>query len=679
MKHAPWCLFPILLLAASWAPAQEATVTLPLKEYQSLVDASERESLTVIESVRLGGTLRGKALTLAVKGRCTGKPSKVQFLKRNPLMSLADCTGDAVLSPEDGGLALIPLKEVFNLSCLVDFREQERIELEFLAPALKISSQVTDAEMILQDAGQGNATVVLTSLVAMPGQKAREAIGLGRYRISVLPNQTAFEYAFAFDNPNRSKTEVVIQLKNGEGIRAVNTTNAYREEARSLRIELLPGNNQIGVTGTLPAARFVPPLPFDDQHLLVENHPMLNVGLRTGARRISPKDTGIAYSFRSVQGLLLSAKDEVAWDIQKMQVFSAMGYSIPGQDYTVYLPAAGKPVVEARAGIENQGGARLALEVVGKPAFLEINGEPQLLYKDENARLTIPVGLGSQGMMVQYEGVKSLGLFSMVQNIRLLTFEAPATTVSMDLRVHKKWALLGAKFSRYLYTGVSFQALLIQILLCSALAVFLRKRGMGLLAALWAGALVFILSFFSALWMLPAAAYVGVVGYFILMKGRPLSKEIRILVKVAAGVVLFILVVVVAAPNLMNAKRAPEEKMLLYGAQSGGTPPSAPEINAPAKKKEDQTALQYEGLPARITLPPADGRDVYFAESMLPANKPVLLRCWFVSRILLKGVGLIAFLLLAWWAWSRRDELSRIYRDAYTAYRASLPDEPPQE
>jgi hypothetical protein len=675
MKNTLWCLVPILWMAAAWAPAQEASITLPLKEYQSLVDASARDSLTVIESVRLGGSLRSNALTLSIKGRFTGKPAKVQLLKRNPLMSLSDCSGDAVLSPDGGALALVPLKDPFHLSCTMDFREQERIELEFLSPALKISAQASDAEMILQDAGQGGATVVLTSLVALPGRKARDPIGAGRYRITILPNVTAFQYAFAFDNPNRSKVEYTLPLKNGEAIRTVTTSDAYREEARSLRFELLPGTNQVVINGTLPAARFVPPLPFDDQYLLVENHPMLNVGLRTGARRISPKDTQVAYTFRSVQGLLLTARDEVAWDIQKMQVFSAMGYSIPSLDYLVYLPAAGKPVVEARAGIDNQGGARMALEVAGKPAFLEINGEPQLLYRDGNDRLAIPVGLGTQGMTIQYESVKGLGLFSMAQNIRLLTFEAPATTVSVDLRHHNKWALLGAKFSRYVHLGITPRALIFRILLCLGLAAFLWKSGMGRLPSLWGAGLVFLLSFFSPLWLVPPVAYAAVVYFFRIMKGRRVSKELRVLARVAAAMGVFILVVVVATPNLMN-RRAPEEKMLLYGSQSSGTPPSAPELNAPAKGPATQEAVQYEGLPARITLPPSDGRDLYFVESMLPANKPVILRAWFVSRILLKALGLAAFLLLGWWAWKLRGEFARIYRDAHDAYKASLPGEP---
>jgi hypothetical protein len=181
-------------------------------------------------------------------------------------------------------------------------REQEKIEVGFLSPALRVSHEIQEGDVILQDSPSAGATVIITSLAGVSVKPIREPIGAGRYRITILPNQNNFEYAFVFDNPNRGRVETAIPLANNEAIRAVNTSNAYREEDKTVKVELLPGTNQVQIVGTLSGEHFRTPLPFDEQYLVVENHPMLNVTVQTAAKRISPKDTGVPYTCRSSTG-----------------------------------------------------------------------------------------------------------------------------------------------------------------------------------------------------------------------------------------------------------------------------------------------------------------------------------------------------------------------------------------
>jgi hypothetical protein len=654
----------VLLIAAAPLYSQGSTVTMPLKEYESLLKSTEKESLTILESINVSGSMRQKSLQLNVKGRSTGKLAKVPLLKLNGQFALSDCRGDALLSPEPGGVFLVPLKDAFTLTCSVGLPEQEKIEMEFLSPTLRVSHEIQEGDVILQDSTSGGTTLVISSLAGVPTRQLREPIGTGRYRLSILPNQDNFEYTFVFDNPNRSRVETAIPLVNNEAIRTVKTSNAYREEDKTLKVELLPGTNQVQIAGTFSGEHFRTPLPFEEQYLVIENHPMLNVTVQTEARRISPKDTGVSYTYRSAQGFLLAANDELNWGIQKMQVFSTLGYSISHAQYLAFVPAAGHPVVEARITVDNQGMPQMNLDIPGRPLYLEIDGTPQLLYKDEKSNLKIPLSPGTQNIAIQYETEEGLKFFSFAGKTRLPAMGSPVSRATVWLRIHRRWTPLGATFSRYFFSPVRLWKVVLPFILCFGFYSFLRKFGFRRPMSVIFSGLFLALSIWSMPWILAPVLFMAATGVLRVREKYKPSKGMKIML----SVLLFLVLTGLLAFGLMMTVASVSQRRAMSDMAGAGGLASINKAESVAP--EYPVPRAYEGLPAKINIPSQERADIHFSESMVATGKPLVVRYFMVPAVLLRLVLLIAAVILLILVWKERRPLWGILKESYLKGRA---------
>jgi hypothetical protein len=350
-----------------------------------------------------------------------------------------------------------------------------------------------------------------------------------------------------------------------------------------------------------------------------------------------------------------------------MQVFSALGYTIPEVQYLAFVPAVGNSVVQAQITIDNQGVPEMNLEIPGRPLYLEIDGIPQLLYKDEKSNLKIPLSLGSQTLTVQYQTEPFLKFFNVAEKIPLLTFPSPVTTASTALRIHRKWIPFGATFSRYFYFPLGFWGFALQLILCIGFYLFLRRFGIrALKSALFAG-LFLLLSMWSILWVLVPAAFMAATGFYrIRGKDQP-SKWVKALLFVFLFLILCGLVIfAVIKVTISGTQRAPED--LLSGSQISA---GENRVAAPPKEAEKNVGPQsYEGMPAKIDIPSEERADIHFKETMAASGKQLVLRYVVVPAVLLRLVLSIAVVILLLLIWKERGRLGSILKEAYLKGRA---------
>jgi hypothetical protein len=650
MSRALLVCLAVAGVAAGEAPGPLVTLTLP--DYERLKMATEVPAIATVESVRFRGSLKDNTLKLEVTGRRVGSFAKIPFLKTPDGIGISSCTGDAFLSSEKEGLQLVPTGDPFSLSCRLTIREKSRVELVLLAPALGIGSDVVDAEFLRRDTEGGGTVMVLTAHDSSSRGRSRGATGSARYKLVVSPSQITFEYLLSIDNPNRAKLDYLVPLPNGEAVQTVTAPGGHAEAAGLLNVELMPGTNPIRITGTLPQSQFKPLLTSDEQYLVLENHPMLSLSVETKARRISPKETGLAPGSRGSRGFLLASGDSLTWTAQKMQIFSSVGYSIPGLRYTIFYPSIGHPIVEAHLTVENQGSPQLALEVPGRPSYLDVDGEPQLLYKDRDSRLTVPLASGAQTVTLQWESGPSVGLLGKGESVPLLQFPAPVTATSVAVRTHPKWRTIGATFSRYVFAPVSSSGVLFRLAVCFGCAAVLARIGVGKGKAIFLGAGLMLLSLVSSF------SLVLPIAFLLWYLSCRLGDRFRTAQKIVAG----LLCLFVAASlgvwwigSLEVGSRAPED--LLSGSQSGGSA-----SNVPGAKLTAGTGIS-EGFPARIALPGRSEGDIRFSESMVPAGKSHSVRCLLIPAFAEQalGWGLAGILLV--WIWRRRAELWHLMQE----------------
>jgi hypothetical protein len=108
MKRAALiALFALPLLADTPAPPPPSTpasqVTLPLADYETLRNATQKPDATVIDTVRVGGTFRGRDLTITFSGQTIGNRPQADVLDSTNDVTIAGCSGAAILTRQGQG------------------------------------------------------------------------------------------------------------------------------------------------------------------------------------------------------------------------------------------------------------------------------------------------------------------------------------------------------------------------------------------------------------------------------------------------------------------------------------------------------------------------------------------------------------------------------------------------
>src|SRR5262245_34158269 len=140
-------LVVLLAVVAPPASAQDngSRVTVPLSEYEALKKAQEHASVTVVDTLRLGGTFKARDLDVTFVGRSAGTLPTIDVLTNATGIVVFGCEGDGIVSRGDGGaFRLTPLAGRFTVKCRMAARGSDRLEMWSTPSVLWVEANVAD-------------------------------------------------------------------------------------------------------------------------------------------------------------------------------------------------------------------------------------------------------------------------------------------------------------------------------------------------------------------------------------------------------------------------------------------------------------------------------------------------------------------------------------------------------
>lgn len=422
----------------------KSTVTIPLSDYLNLIKPQESVSLTTIESAVLSGEF-GEKLHLRVSGISVGQAAPQAVLASSPQFMISKCSGSANIVNKDQMISVLAKDKKFQVDCELSVKSWGELVFNF-SEVLFVGSDIHGAESSIE----GSRVVLHRKLKELTGA-ASEVTVVGRYQVSVLPESTKFSYYFEINNPNRGKKSYSLPLVNGESVTQIQTAVEYKEsEDKKISLNLNPGNNIIQITGALSGTQWASPVPGATQYLMIQNNPMLQLKIETSAKRISNEDSRMPASFSSSRTYLLDPKSKFNWEVKKLEVIASTGFSVGQASYYVYVPDAGPGVVEAHFAIQNKGTPELALHIPGKPVYLEIDSQPQVLAKDADGALLTQIPNGDHQLMVQYKTEKPFDGWFVDVNELMIHPATVLSNVSIQVGFAKSWAaVFGSALTDY--------------------------------------------------------------------------------------------------------------------------------------------------------------------------------------------------------------------------------------
>lgn len=644
-----------LLLAAD--PATSHQVSIPLEDYEQLRKQSERPALTVIDLLRVEGSFGKRDLTIALTGRASGAWPTVEVLQADGAR-LHSCEGDALLSRADSGaFAVTPLAQRFSLRCKVTLDGGDRLAADATAAVLEVVSTVSDGELVASSAGAGRSFSVVRRFAASDGPELPPAV-TGRYLVTLLPDETRFEYRLEIRNPARGHRRFEVALRPTEHVEGIDTKVPWDAEGTRYRLDLPPGETVVAIRGRLSEARFAPPVAASLQYLLVQSHPLLRADLTTAAKRVGVGETGLTASFRGAQGFLLDGSAgasgaEISWTATKLQALKSAGIALSRLDQVFFLGTDGLARAESTLLLDNQGAPSLTLPGTARATFASIGGEPVFLTHDEAGDLFLPLGQGTQAVTVQQSHAFDRRLGFGVARLELPQLRVPASQAAVQVRYPAEWIPVYEELAPASRWHLLDLAELATLLLLVALAERLlalaglpaRRRWLLSVSLALAGAFVPALRVTAV-----AVLVLGWLALGIALLVRRLTGAARVLALLAtAGAALVVLVawgasfarVQLAHPE-MDMHGYARSKIDRWGEESPRSAPMAPEMNEAARAQS--AAAEYEGLPAKIEIP-YGARQTLFARELLPLETPRRVTVLAVAAWLVSGLATASVLL----------------------------------
>lgn len=692
-------LVPALALAALPLRAQTppaTQVTLPLAEYERLKKGDERPSLTVVDTLRLGGRFRGQGLTVSFTGRSAGKLPAEKVLTAAGDVVVFGCEGDGILSRAEGeGFLLTPLAPKFDVRCRIGGSGSDRLELTAPRGVLHVESAVADGELVAGAAGgEGGRSFSLVRLAAGSSEVVPPS-ATGRYRITLRPDESRFVWQIDAHNPNRARHAFDVTLRSGEHVRQVDAQAPYEVEGPRYRFELPPGDTTLTLTGTLDGTAFVPPVEASVQYVLVESDPLLRATVNGAAKRVSPDETGLPSRFRGAQAFLLGKGEKLAFAVKKLETLHTTSFAVKSVRHVFFLPAEGAALGESLFVLDNQGASELTLPKDPTPIFAAFGGEPVVLTKGAKDELTLPLAHGVQQLTVQHlrAFVRRAG-FARV-NFLPPRVDAAASSAAVEVRYPHEWLPLVENFAgetrfRTPESGELFWTILLALFTERALW-FLGIRGKRrLLLALLLGLAALFAPAFATLLLVADLALTALVVVALARRTAWSLKGVAAFVLVGACVILFAMVGTLFTPRAKFAERpasAPpssagylsdqpasvEEKsntLSKYSTRMAPTQQPAKPIPMPTE------AEAYQGLPARVDIPAGENR-TYFSREMLPGDVPRPVRVLAISSALAFWLRMIPLALALAALVARREELRAGLKERLAQAQAAASVPPP--
>jgi hypothetical protein len=664
-----------LLLTADPAAAPHATI--PLDEWERLRKLEERPSVTVIDLLRVEGSFARRDLSVTLAGRTAGTWPTAEVLTADGAR-LHSCDGDAVVSrSESGAFAVTPLAQRFRVRCRLALDGSDRLAGTTTRAVLEVGAAVQDGELVASDAGDGGRDFSVVRAIAGAREDLPPSVE-GHYQLTLLPDETRFVYRLQVRNPSRGHRRFDVALREAEHVESVGAPVAWDVEGRTYRFDLPPGDMALELSGRLTTASFTPPVEASVQYLLVESHPLIRPDVRTGAKRVGVGETGLAPRYRGAQAFLLDGAAAVSWTATRLEALKTAGLALDALDQVFFLAADGTARGEASFAIDNQGAPALVLPTPGEPTFASVGGEPVFLTRDAEGRLLLPLGQGPQPVVVQDARRFSSALGFAMARLELPRAGVPASRATVQLRYPAEWIPLYEELapSSRLHLLDGAEAALLLLLLAGAerllaLAGLARRRRWLLAGA--ATALAALSGTALALGLLAVAALLGALAVsaaFRRLSGWRLSGALA-----ALGAAALVALVVGAAVSVTR-EHAPEglgSGPMNYAAKvSERVEPAAspPPGVVPARARDDAFGggrRDYEGLPARITLPPGV-RTTFFERELLATDAPRPVFAVLVAARAVAALTALLALALLGLALALRRDLAAGAR----AYRARL-------
>ncbi len=661
------------------------TATLDLDEYIALKKQGDVAALTSIEEAQLSGTFQ-KNLSLRLSGTSMGAAKPEAFLAATHDIVLHACSGNAVLQKTSGQYAIVPFpsfKEAkrFTLTCQVRVKNWNEIRFD-LTNVIHAEARVAGMDALnLSEEGE-SINLVLQPMARVSSHQKAEVSAVGRYAISVRPEENRFVYQLTLHNPNAARTDWDLTLPNSEVVQKVVFSGEYTEiSASSYRFKVNPGEALVTLSGVLKNPRFVAPLK-SQQFLLLENHPLLQLKVDAKSRRVSPSDTGLNPAFAGARGYVLQNGESLAWEPRKLEVFSALGFSVNSARYLYYIPETGRPVIEGALQIFNQGSPEIPLKIPGTATYVEVNSEPQVLSKDAEGNLLLQLNAGQNRVVFQYQPTREIsgGVASVGEN--LARPDAVLSNVTLTLATPAKWRLGVVRGLNEMVSDLSPDIALLYLL---TLVVFfiLLQRGFSFSrsqSAVFTGVFAIALLFNETvlLWAWLSYAAVSIIKFLPRIKAKFAKTPVRTLVVGGAIAIVLAMGLNIAlekvsrfstnmlakvddgsyesfAPGAMDEEGGRSDKVL---RQKGALPPAAPRGgSAPlGAAPPSEAEPDYQGLPAKIEIPRA-GKKVSFSQGLLDEKSTLKVRGLLVSRDVCAWLTLILCAFLGWKLVSRKNQL----------------------
>ncbi len=660
-EGTPLTLLVALLLAADPTSHQ---VSIPLEDYERLRKQSERPALTVVDLLRVEGSFGKRDLAMTFTGRASGSWPTAEVLEADGIR-LHSCEGEALLTRDSGAFAVTPLAQRFKLRCKVALDGSDRLAAEATGAVLEVVSSVSDGELVASGGRPARQFSVVRRIAGAERQDLPPTV-TGRYLVTLLPDEARFTYRLEVHNPARGHRRFEVALREAEHVESVDAQVAWDVEGTRYRFDLPPGDTELLLRGRLAEGRFTAPVSASLQYLLIESHPLIRPDVKTGARRVGVGETGLTTSFRGAQAFLLGTGDEgsqAEWTATRLEALKTTGLALHRLDQVFFLGADGKALGQSTLAVDNQGAPALTLPGAAKPTFASVGGEPAFLTSDRDGNLFLPLAQGPQEVVVQNAQAFGSRLGFGVARLDLPRPGVPASRALVQLRYPSEWIPVYeelAPASRWHLLDVDeLAALLVLVALAErllALAGLARaRRWLLALALALAGA------------FLPGlrAAALGILVLAWLTLGAALAvQRLRGAARawaLAGGAAALFLVLLVLGPGgalRLRTARAPEEYESVRMGKVMSEPAAAkpPARVSRAELDTEQGAVDhwgavgdkpsYEGLPARIEIPPGI-RQSAFSRELLATDGArsvvaVVVATWIVS--VASAVALLLFL-----------------------------------
>ena len=485
------CMLTLTLLILAADP--DAHVVLPLERYDTLVrgrPAQDVSSFTIVESARLEGSF-DQGVTLTLAGRARGAMPAVKVLGDDARL-LSCSSRDAVLGrTATGELELTPLATKFEVRCALG-RSESGVTLSLMnVPA--VEAVVRDGLVDLGTPAAGSQRVSVTRRAA--STQARQAefakvppTAVGRYRLTVLPDEVRFRWQLQVHNPNREHADFIVPVRPNEQVEG-STPVAREVTADAVTFDVGPGDVELVMTGTLKGTQFVPPLPAAAQLVLLESHPLLRLETSSEGSAVSPAETGITAQYRGAQAVLLSTGQHVSWTANRLEALPSTSYTVSTVLSTFFIGGDGQTVAESTAELSNVGAPALSMPLSAKPVWASVGDTAIALTHDAHGGLYLPLALGPQLASVQHRQSLEVGPGLAWGRLEVPGFGATATSSSVRLRYAREWVPLFEGYAgERRWSLPTFGEVL--VLLCLAawaaqvLAAWLSRRQAAMVAVL---------------------------------------------------------------------------------------------------------------------------------------------------------------------------------------------------